>query len=85
MLARKKAPPAPGRTDIYEKMGRFLKLPNEELSKLAELQRREDLKKKIAELPQPLFEEFRELILQNAAQRGERKYAGFSRRNHSGN
>ena len=50
LLARKKAPPAPGRTDIYEKMGMFLKLPNEELSKLAELQRREDLRKKVAEL-----------------------------------
>lgn len=63
LLARKKAPPAPGRTDIYEKMGRFLKLPDDELSKLAELQRQEDLRKKIAEPPKPLFEEFRELIL----------------------
>ena len=26
LLARKKAPPAPGRTDIYEKMGKFLRL-----------------------------------------------------------
>src|SRR3989442_3903932 len=25
LLARKKAPPAPGRTDIYDKMGKFLK------------------------------------------------------------
>ena len=25
LLARKKAPPAPGRTDIYEKIGKFLK------------------------------------------------------------
>lgn len=67
MLARKKAPPAPGRTDIYEKMGRFLKLPNEELSKLAELQRQEDLKKKITEPPKPMFEEFRELILRKCS------------------
>jgi transcriptional regulator with XRE-family HTH domain len=63
LLARKKAPPAPGRTDIYEKMGKFLKLPNEELSKLADLQRQEDLKKKVAEPPSPLFQECRELIL----------------------
>ena len=28
LLTRKKAPPAPSRTDIYEKMGEFLKLPN---------------------------------------------------------
>jgi transcriptional regulator with XRE-family HTH domain len=63
LLARKKAPPAPGRTDIYEKMGRFLKLPNQELSRLAELQRQEQQKKKVAEPPRPLFKECRELIL----------------------
>jgi transcriptional regulator with XRE-family HTH domain len=63
LLARKKSPPAPNRTDIYEKMERFLKLPSGELSKLAEVQRTEDLKRKIAEPARPLFKEFRELIL----------------------
>jgi hypothetical protein len=63
LLARKKAPPAPGRTDIYDKIGRFLSLPNGELSKLADLQRREDLKRKVADLRRPLFKECRELIL----------------------
>jgi transcriptional regulator with XRE-family HTH domain len=63
LLARKKAPPAPGRTDIYEKMGGFLGLPSGELSKLAELQRQEEFKKKMAEPPRPLFRECRELIL----------------------
>jgi transcriptional regulator with XRE-family HTH domain len=63
LLARKKAPPAPSRTDIYEKMGRFLKLPFQELSRLADLQRQEDLKKKGAEPPSPLFKECRDLIL----------------------
>jgi len=63
LLARKKAPPAPGRTDIYEKMGRYLKLPSGELSKLADLQRKEELKKKVADPPRPLFKEVRELIL----------------------
>lgn len=67
MLARKKASPAPGRTDIYEKDGQVLKLPNEELSKLAELQRQEDVRKKIAEPPKPMFEEFRELILRKCS------------------
>jgi transcriptional regulator with XRE-family HTH domain len=38
LLARKKLPPAPDRTDIYEKMAKFLKLPSDRLSKLAELQ-----------------------------------------------
>src|SRR6266480_3597720 len=39
LLARKKLPPAPDRTDIYEKMAKFLKLPSDRLSKLAELER----------------------------------------------
>lgn len=63
LLARKKAPPAPDRTDIYDKMGRFLRLPSGELSKLAELQRQEDLKKRAVEPPRPLFRECRALIL----------------------
>jgi transcriptional regulator with XRE-family HTH domain len=63
LLARKKAPPAPGRTDIYDRIGNFLKLPAGELSRLAELQRKEELKKKVAEPPEPLFKVFRELIL----------------------
>lgn len=63
LLARKKIPPAPGRTDIYDKIGKFLMLPSGELSRLADLQRKEDLKKKVADPPQPLFEAFRELIL----------------------
>ena len=60
---RKKAPPAPDRTDIYEKIGKFLKLPNGELAKLAGLQRREELKRKWAEPPTPLFQGVRELVL----------------------
>jgi hypothetical protein len=35
----------PGHTDIYEKIGRVLKLPSSELSKLADLQRNEELRK----------------------------------------
>jgi transcriptional regulator with XRE-family HTH domain len=63
LLARKKIPPAPGRTDIYDKIERALKLPAGELSSLAEMQRKEELRKKVAEPPQPLFSECRELIL----------------------
>jgi transcriptional regulator with XRE-family HTH domain len=63
LLARKKAPPAPGRTDIYEKIGRALKLPSGELSRLADLQRNEELRKRVAEVTRPLFKECRELIL----------------------
>jgi transcriptional regulator with XRE-family HTH domain len=63
LLARKKAPPAPGRTDIYEKIGKFLKIPGEELSRLAEAERRMELKKRVADPPGPLLREFRDLIL----------------------
>jgi len=63
LLTRKKAPPAPGRTDLYDKMGEFLKLPSGELSRLAELQRQEELKKRVVEPPRPLFKECRDLIL----------------------
>ena len=63
LLTRRKAPPAPDRTDIYERMGDFLQLPSGELAKLADLQRKEELKKRIAEPPTPLFKEVRQLIL----------------------
>jgi transcriptional regulator with XRE-family HTH domain len=63
LLTRKKAPPSPRRTDIYEKFGKVLKLPSGELSKLADLQRKEELRKRVAEVPRPLFRECRELIL----------------------
>jgi transcriptional regulator with XRE-family HTH domain len=63
VLTRKKLPPAPDRTDIYEKMAKFLKLPSDRLSKLADLQRMEELKRNLADPPAPLFKEVRELIL----------------------
>jgi transcriptional regulator with XRE-family HTH domain len=69
LLARKKLPPAPDRTDIYEKIGQFLELPSGELSKVARLQRREELKKKVADAPSPLFQNFRELILRKCETR----------------
>src|SRR3989442_12718591 len=34
LLTRRKAPPAPTRTDIYEKMGKFFKLPPGKLAAL---------------------------------------------------
>jgi transcriptional regulator with XRE-family HTH domain len=63
LLARKKPPPAPARTDIYERMARFLELPAGELARLAEVQRRHELQRRVAEPPHPLFRECRELIL----------------------
>lgn len=67
MLTRRKVPPAPNRTDIYQKMEKLLRLPNGQLSKLAELQRSEELKKKVMDPPAPLFEEVRALILRKCA------------------
>ena len=63
LLTRKKVPPAPGRTDLYDKFENFLRLPKGELSRLADFQRKEDLKRKVADPPKPLFQAFRELIL----------------------
>ncbi|HUZ46385.1 MAG TPA: helix-turn-helix transcriptional regulator [Terriglobia bacterium] len=63
LLTRKKAPPAPARTDIYLKMSKFLKLPEGELEKLAELQRHEEVKRKLADPPAPLLKGVRELVL----------------------
>ena len=63
LLTRKKLPPAPDRTDLYEKMGKFLKLSSGKLAKLAELQRREKLKKGFEDPPAPMLQEVRELVL----------------------
>jgi transcriptional regulator with XRE-family HTH domain len=63
LLARKKLPPAPDRTDIYEKMAKFLKIPTDRLSKLADLQRMEELKRSLGDPPAPLFREVREVLL----------------------
>src|SRR5947209_13130701 len=56
-------PPAPDRTDIYGKFAKVLNLSGTELSRLAELQRREEVKRKVLDPPRPLFQEFRLLIL----------------------
>jgi transcriptional regulator with XRE-family HTH domain len=73
LLTRKKLPPAPDRTDIYDKMGKFLKLPGGKLSKLADLQRKEELKRSLGDSPAPLFGEVRELILRKCAPDRERE------------
>jgi transcriptional regulator with XRE-family HTH domain len=64
LLTRKKLPPAPDRTDIYEKMGRFLRLSNGELATLARAQRIEALRRDYEEPQGALLKETRELILQ---------------------
>ena len=63
LLSRRKAPPAPNRTDIYGKMERCLRLPSGELAALADSQRKEELKKDLGDETAPLFGEVRSLIL----------------------
>jgi transcriptional regulator with XRE-family HTH domain len=63
LLTRKKLPPEPRRTDIYDKMGKFLRLPSGKLAKLADHQRKDVLKRNLEDPPKPLFKEVRELIL----------------------
>src|SRR3989475_2038599 len=67
LLTGKKLPPGPNRSDIYDKMGKFLKLPAGKLTKLAEHQRKEVLKRNLEDPPKPLFKEVRELILRKCA------------------
>jgi len=64
LLTRKKLPPAPERTDIYEKMGNFLRLSNGELATLARAQRMDELRRDYEEPQGALLKETRELILQ---------------------
>ena len=63
LLTGKRAPPAPNRTDIYDKMDKFLKLPSGELARLADHERKQQLKRELGDDPAPLFREVRELIL----------------------
>src|SRR5205807_2855086 len=59
----RKLPPASDRTDIYARMEKFLKLPSGKISKLADHERKEELKRNLGGPPTPLLKEVRELIL----------------------
>lgn len=67
LMTRKKMPPAPERTDIYEKIEGLLSLPPGKLAQLAEIQRKDELRKNLGEPHAPLFHEVRELILRKCA------------------
>jgi transcriptional regulator with XRE-family HTH domain len=73
LLTQKKLPPSPTRTDMYEKIGRALKLPQGQLAKLAEQQRREQLRKRLGDHPGPLLHDARELILRKCQPRKTRQ------------
>jgi transcriptional regulator with XRE-family HTH domain len=67
LLTAKKPPPAPERTDMYVRMEKLLKLPAGQLATLANLQRKDVLKRKLTDPPVPLFGEVRALILRKCA------------------
>jgi transcriptional regulator with XRE-family HTH domain len=71
LLTGKKPPPAPERTDIYERMETFLRLPAGKLATLANLLRADALTRKLVDPPAPLFKEVRELILRKCEPRKE--------------
>ncbi len=50
LLSGRKAPPAPARTDIYDKLEPLLKFPPGELARMAALQRQEEIKRKLGVL-----------------------------------
>ena len=58
-------------------MTKFLKLPNGELAKLADLQRQEELKRKLADPPTPLYKEVRELVLRKCNPDKEKQIRAF--------
>ena len=80
LLAKKKTPPAPERTDIYGRIAKVLKLPGKELSRLADAQRSEELKRKVLDPPKPLFREFRRLILRKCAATKRKQITGIFER-----
>jgi transcriptional regulator with XRE-family HTH domain len=63
LLNGKKLPPAPSRTDIYQKLGKVLKLSHGELEKLAAAQRMDALRRNYEEPQGALLKETRNLIL----------------------
>jgi transcriptional regulator with XRE-family HTH domain len=80
LLTNKKAPPAPDRTDIYDKIAKALKLSSNELSELASNQRREQLKRKIIVPPQPLFRGLRQLVIRKCVAAKKKQVAAIFER-----
>ncbi len=72
ILRRKKLPPLPNRTDIYDKMSTLLRLPREELARLAALQHRDEIDRAWRSSASARFGPMRELIL-GKCQRREKK------------
>jgi transcriptional regulator with XRE-family HTH domain len=67
LLTRNRMPPASERTYIYDRMAKFLKSPAGELSEMADLRRKEELKRTLVDAPPPRLKDVRELILPKCA------------------
>jgi len=79
LLSHKKTPPAPQRTDIYDRMDRFLKFPVGELARVADAQLREERKRLLGDIA-PLFPELRELLVRKSVSaQAEQARAVFER------
>lgn len=80
LLTGKKAPPAPHRTDIYDRLDRFLKLPAGELAKVAERARNAELQRKLGDVPQALFPRVRDVIVKTCRPEQARAIRGIIER-----
>ena len=67
LLTRNRMPPASERTDIYDKMAKILQFPAGKLSKMADLQRKTELRRTLADAAAPQVKDVRELILRKCA------------------
>jgi len=76
LLTRKKAPPAANRTDIYERMNAFLRLPKGHLAAMVEAQRQEEWKRKLADPLKPLYQEVREVVIQKCRRERQKQMRG---------
>jgi len=73
LLGRKKLPPLPNRTDIYDKMSGLLGLPREELARLAALQHRDAIDRTWRGSADARFGSIRELILGKCNRRNQKQ------------
>ncbi len=73
LLNRRKLPPAPDRTNVYDRIGKVLKIPSGKLAKLAAIERREEAKRSLGSPPPALLKEVRELILRKCLPAKERQ------------
>jgi transcriptional regulator with XRE-family HTH domain len=83
LLTGKKSPPV-RRQDLYVRMETLLKLSAGELSKLAALERRQQLERMLADPPEPLLKKVRQLILRKCSPAKRRQISAIFGGHHFG-